>query len=278
MLFNYSKELRKSMSDKLIFLSHIHEEKELAILLQQAIESEFSGFVTVFVSSDGSSIPIGNNFLNAIKKGLTQCIAAVYLISPTSVTRPWINFELGAVWSRSAISEDGGGEEIPAMPMCHSGITPGMLPQPMCNLNSIEANKSAQLEVAFKSIQRAVGGRGNLRTDFDELANKVAEFERRYTVMDNIAKVMKILPLEPWELVHVKDAALRNSNHKFDITFHNVREEVFNDLNMILSKTPAGNIELQHKYTGLQIGTQGGFQSYSITIIFNASIIAEYFK
>ena len=75
------------MTNKLIFLSHIHEEKELALLLKQAIENEFSGFVDVFVSSDGVSIPAGANFLKKIEAGLVACIGAIYLISPTSVRR-----------------------------------------------------------------------------------------------------------------------------------------------------------------------------------------------
>jgi len=62
------------MSNHQIFLSHIHEEKELAILIKDAIEAEFSGFVEVFVSSDGTSIPAGSNFLKRIEDGLVNCI------------------------------------------------------------------------------------------------------------------------------------------------------------------------------------------------------------
>lgn len=47
---------------KMLFLSHITEEKELAAIIKSAIEEEFGGFVEVFVSSDGISIPAGSNF------------------------------------------------------------------------------------------------------------------------------------------------------------------------------------------------------------------------
>src|SRR6478609_9608851 len=89
---------------KLIFLSHIHEETELAQIIQAAIEDEFSGFVKVFVSSDGKSIPSGSNFLQRIEEGLINCVGAIYLISHSSLKRNWINFELGAVWIRNIIS------------------------------------------------------------------------------------------------------------------------------------------------------------------------------
>ena len=116
------------MTSKMIFLSHIHEEKALAILVKQALEEEFSGFVDVFVSSDGTSIPAGSNFLKRIEDGLADCVGAIYLISPASVKRNWINFELGAVWIRNAMSIRSGASEIPALPICHSGATPGGLP------------------------------------------------------------------------------------------------------------------------------------------------------
>ena len=141
------------MANKLIFLSHIHEEKALAVLVKQALEEEFSGFVDVFVSSDVSSIPAGSNFLKKIEEGLVNCIGAIYLISPVSVKRNWINFELGAVWVRNVISIRGGNAEIPTLPMCHSGMVPGNLPAPLNNLNAISGNKASQLEFAFRSLQ-----------------------------------------------------------------------------------------------------------------------------
>jgi len=265
------------MAEKMIFLSHIHEEKELAILLQEAIENEFSGFVTVFVSSDGSSIPIGSNFLNAIRKGLTKSIAAIYLISPKSVKRPWINFELGAVWSRSAISEDSGNEEIPAMPFCHSGISPSQLPQPMCNLNSIEANKSNQLEIAFKSIQRAVGGRGALRTDFDDLVRKISAFEHQYTLIDNVKRIFEKLPLTDEARKEFERAALANNREHFIARLDSIKEELVKEIKRILENVSESYILLQSQYTGLQVGSNEGYQSYSIELKFKASLMKEFF-
>ena len=125
------------MADKLIFLSHIHEEKDLALLIKNVLEDEFSGFVDVFVSSDGTSIPAGSNFLKRIEGELVRCVGAVYLISPVSVKRAWINFELGAVWVRNIISLRSKRPEIPTLPVCHSGMLPSNLPSPLNNLNAI---------------------------------------------------------------------------------------------------------------------------------------------
>ena len=63
-----------------IFLSHIHEEKDLAFLIKETIEDEFSGFVDVFVSSDGESILAGTNFLKQIESVLKSSSAGIFLI------------------------------------------------------------------------------------------------------------------------------------------------------------------------------------------------------
>jgi len=181
------------MADKLIFLSHIHEETALACLVKQALEGEFSGFVDVFVSSDGTSIPAGSNFLKRIEDGLVSCIGAIYLISPVSVKRNWINFELGAVWVRNIMNLRDGKPEIPTIPICHSGLTPSTLPGPLNNLNGIVANQASQLEFAFKALQAAVGGRGAFKTDFDALATHIIAFEHQFTLGANLRKMLSLL-------------------------------------------------------------------------------------
>lgn len=181
------------MADRLIFLSHIHEEKELALLIKQALEKEFSGLMEVFVSSDGASIPAGVNFLTKIEDGLVNCVGAIYLISPISVKRNWVNFELGAVWVRNIMSIRSTDIGIPAIPICHSGISPVALPSPLNNLNAIQGNQASQLEFAFRSLQRVVGGEKVFKADFGMLATQVVEFERQYTLGSSLEKLLTLL-------------------------------------------------------------------------------------
>ncbi len=181
------------MSEKVLFLSHIHEESELAVLIKNAIENEFGGFVQVFVSSDGDSIKAGENLLSKIESTLAKCIGAIYLLSPTSVSRTWISFELGAVWIRNVLSKNNGGSEIPAIPACHSGLTPGGLPSPLNNLNGITCSDPVNLKFAFTSLQSAVGGRGDLRTDFNDLALQVGRLERKYTKGKKLVRLFELI-------------------------------------------------------------------------------------
>jgi hypothetical protein len=203
------------MTKKLIFLSHTHSESEIALLIKNAIFSEFSGFVSVFVSSDGSSIPAGSNFLSTIENALTNCVAAIFLISPTSVKKNWINFELGAVWLKNLGSVSSGESYIPAIPICHSGMNPDSLPLPLSLLNGVEAVDPEKLRYVFKSIQTAVGGEGELRTDFNTLAESIRQIEFRLTAVDTLMEILGHFD-EPRKLLkNLKDYTDKYPNHHF---------------------------------------------------------------
>jgi hypothetical protein len=47
------------MSKPLVFISHIIEEKKVAIAFKELIESSFLGMIDLFVSSDDASIRLG---------------------------------------------------------------------------------------------------------------------------------------------------------------------------------------------------------------------------
>jgi hypothetical protein len=263
------------MSEKLIFLSHITEEKELAKIIKDAIENEFSGFVEVFVSSDGNTIKAGQNFLNVIENGLVNCIAAIYLISPESVRRSWISFELGAVWVRNAISQRNGGQEIPAIPFCHSDMTFRELPQPICNLNGIQANLSHSLEFAFKSIQAAVGGKGQLRTDFDNLAEQVNAFEKDYTVYKNIGEILRLIGVNDERRIQL--IQLVNSTTASEFTIKTDARQDAADIIFGLIDTKLSQFA-KYKVTssGLGMGLQGSSPFCEFELKIDRKILGDY--
>ncbi|KAA8383943.1 toll/interleukin-1 receptor domain-containing protein [Acetobacter tropicalis] len=234
------------MSQKSIFLSHIHEEQEIALYIKQAIEDEFGGFVDVFVSSDGTSIPAGTNFLQKIENGLINCVGAIYLISPKSVNKNWINFELGAIWIRNAINVRNGDIEIPTLPICHSGMDPSRLPMPLCSLNAVRANEPAGLSFALKSLQAAVGGRGSLKTDINALIGKISIFENNYTKNYNIIKALKLMGLNENDIERIRSevklaSSLPNKPQNFCFQSIIVDQHLSDDL-IFLSKNELNGI------------------------------------
>jgi len=264
------------MASNLIFLSHIHEEKALALIVKNALEEEFSGFVEVFVSSDGTSIPAGSNFLKRIEDGLTDCVCAIYLISPVSVKRNWINFELGAVWIRNVTSLKSGFQEIPTLPMCHSGATPSGLPAPLNNLNGIIANQSSQLEFAFRSVQAAVGGKGRLRTDFDALSTEVIAFERKYTLVDNIVKLFSLLvrgQKDRKNLIQRCQALPIDGKIAVDCDF--VETSVIQKIQRLEEVELKGHLNVQTDYPGTQYGPSGAMNGAKVIFDVTAALVLE---
>ena len=163
-----------STGKPLVFISHITEEKEIAIAFKELIESSFLGMLDVFVSSDEDSIHMGQKWLDRISNGLKTCAIEIVLCSPKSILRPWINFEAGAGWVR----------DIPVIPLCHSGIEPAKLPMPLNLLQAAKANEVSSLKLVFPVLAQAIGAK-TPSIDFSNFVAKVAEFEIRYTFWDS---------------------------------------------------------------------------------------------
>src|SRR5271157_2429888 len=103
-----------------VFLSHISEDKALAGYLQARIQRDFLKAFEVFVSSDGVSIQAGSDWLQSLRSALGRAKCVIALCSPESVSRPWVNFEVGAAWLK----------DLPIVPLCHSGLEPADLKPP----------------------------------------------------------------------------------------------------------------------------------------------------
>ena len=167
---------------KIVFISHITEEKELAHLVQELIEKSFLGMIEVFVSSDEHSISLGQKWLDNITGALKSCAIEIILCSPNSITRPWINFEAGAGWVR----------DIPVIPLCHSGLTPSKLPMPLVLLQAAMANEVSSLKLLFPVLAAALGSSVPV-VDYDAFTTSVKELEKRYTYWSDVNFAFNII-------------------------------------------------------------------------------------
>ncbi|QDW50282.1 toll/interleukin-1 receptor domain-containing protein [Burkholderia sp. KBS0801] len=270
----------------LIFISHIHEEGALAKLFKDTLETEFGGFVEVFVSSDhegiarGPGISAGSHFVEAVESGLVNCIAAFYLISPKSVRRPWVNFELGAVWCRGAVQKASGGDRIMALPVCHSGVTPSGLPAPLNALNAISATRASDLEFAFKSLQRALGVSGSpLRTDFDGFAAGTKRFEDLYTIGEVLARNMLVtVPIrDDVERVidHCRNEAKRGGK-KFTISIPAAQQAISDAWSESVRDQLSGKVSITIQNGGLGLGPTGAYSVCDIALTLDPNLIVEH--
>lgn len=173
-------------SKKLVFISHINEESELAIILSDHIKSAYLGMLDTFVSSDGTSIPAGTKWFDAISEALSNSAVQISLCSPTSIKRPWINFEAGCSWIRN----------IPVIPLCHSGLQKGQLPVPISLLQAGDMDNEADLKTAFTTLSTTLGC-SQPTVDYASITTKIKAFSRKYTYTTSMCNaVYEIVALE----------------------------------------------------------------------------------
>ena len=118
-----------------IFISHVHEEAALAIALRQELSRMYLGAVDFFVSSDRESLRGGDDWLSKIKGALSNASIIIPVVSPRSIDRTWINFEAGAGWLHKRV-----------VPLCHSGMRPAQLPQPLQSLFGFDLHDATDVE------------------------------------------------------------------------------------------------------------------------------------
>ncbi|KII75246.1 toll/interleukin-1 receptor domain-containing protein [Vibrio renipiscarius] len=164
------------MNKKLVFISHITEESELAVILSEEIKKSYLGMLDTFVSSDGQSLPAGGRWIDQIDTALNQSAIQISLCSPQSIKRPWINFEAGASWIR----------KIPVVPVCHSGLTKGDLPIPLAMLQAADISNRTDLEIMFNELTKILGATKTPNIDYDSIISSAKEFEHKYTYVARV--------------------------------------------------------------------------------------------
>lgn len=148
-----------------VFVSHIHEEREIAILLKTWIEDSFLGQIDVFVSSDADDIPAGARWLEKINTALNDSKLFLVIVSPTSLLRPWINFETGCSWIKG----------VPVIPICHSGLTETELSSPPSQFQALNADGGDFPKALLTAIAKYHGIQKIPQLDFSAMANALSE-------------------------------------------------------------------------------------------------------
>ncbi|MBC6316746.1 toll/interleukin-1 receptor domain-containing protein [Listeria grandensis] len=170
------------MEKKLIFISHITEEKDIALKLKGIIEKSFLGMIDVFVSSDDKDLTMGSKWLGQISTALERASVEIVICSPYSITRPWINFEAGAGWVRN----------IPVIPLCHSGMKRSELPVPLNQLQAGEAKDINSIRGILSTISTSLGS-SVPDIDLSIFLEEIEIFEYEYTFLSRASTVLSEL-------------------------------------------------------------------------------------
>jgi hypothetical protein len=123
-----------------VFISHITQEKPVALVLQKYLKLAFGDGFRVFVSSDAKSIGGGRKWYTHIIENLRMSEVVLVLVSQESKGREWINFEAGF----------GEGLESLVIPVTIQNTPLGQLSYPLAGLQGrcIEAIGSILEDIA----------------------------------------------------------------------------------------------------------------------------------
>jgi hypothetical protein len=237
------------MGNKLVFISHITEEAELAKLLSDVIKKSYLGMLDTFVSSDGQSIPSGARWLDTIDKALNDSAIQISLCSPQSIKRPWINFEAGASWIR----------KIPVIPLCHSGLQKGSLPIPLALLQSADIDNIGDLTGMFSTLTATLGAKIPPTVDYSSFIANYKIFANDYTYVNKIKNaVYEILSIEN----NLRPLFLSGSMQSASVTLADYQVmQIAPKLDILRNESL-----LSYVFNGTQMTAQGTFKSGNITL------------
>ena len=134
-----------------LFISHASSDAEFANAVKQEIEKVFANGVSVFCTSSPGAISVGSDWLADIESKLAVAQAVIAIITPVSIERPWLWFEVGATWA------NGRSGACKIYPLCASEVSLSDLPSPLDRLQALSLGKSADLKLLFEALIKQFG-------------------------------------------------------------------------------------------------------------------------
>ena len=151
------------MAKLTVFIAHIDKYQELAGYLKEQLVAAFPDAIEVHVSSEirnmqtdpvvlsatggpGPSVlgavPVGKLGLTRLMKAAESLKALVLLAGNDAGLRPWINFEAGAGYML----------DIPVIPLCHGGMVPKALPEPLRYFQALDMTRPGEVVQFFAML------------------------------------------------------------------------------------------------------------------------------
>ena len=134
-----------------LFISHATSDGEFAEAVKQEIDKVFANGINVFSTSSPGAIPAGNDWLSDIENRLNTAQAIIAIVTPVSIERPWLWFEIGATWL------NGRKGDCKIYPLCAQEINLSDLPEPLSRLQALSLGKATDLKLLFEALIKQFG-------------------------------------------------------------------------------------------------------------------------
>ena len=140
-----------------VFISHASSDAPFANAVMAEIQKVFASGIDVFCTSSPGAIMVGRDWLSGIEENLAVAKAVIAIVTPTSIERPWLWFEIGATWSK------GRGGECSIYPLCAREVDISDLPSPLDRLQALSLGKATDLKMLFEALINQFGF-GNIKS------------------------------------------------------------------------------------------------------------------
>ncbi len=135
------------MTKPIIFFGHSSTDKDMIIPIKEHILDRTGNAVSIFLSSDGASIPFGTNWLGEVEDALKDCKLMFVWVTPNSIKSDWIYFESGYAYSRG----------IKVIPIGFDGTKLEEVTPPLSILQGFNINSSSGLNNIVAVINKEFG-------------------------------------------------------------------------------------------------------------------------
>lgn len=174
------------MQKPTVFMSHSSVDKDLIFQIKSLVSGCTSGTVDFFQSSDGESIPFGNNWIHKVEENLNKSKIMFVFVSPRSVMSSWIYFEAGFAYSKG----------INVIPIGIDGVDIGSLKPPLNLLQGFNVLSAEGLNNIIAVLNREFGcsyPESFSDTDFDRLSAFIFNDNESRTKILNLIDHVKFL-------------------------------------------------------------------------------------
>lgn len=134
------------MAKPLVFISHAATDSEFARAITNELAAVFQDRIQVFCASSPNAIEPGADWLFDVEAALSVARAALVVVTPTSIVRPWVWFELGATW------QQGRARACRIIPVCVPEVDLATLPAPLNRLQALSLAKQADIRNLFEVL------------------------------------------------------------------------------------------------------------------------------
>lgn len=155
-----------------LFISHASTDASFAMAVQQEIDKVFANGVEVFCTSSPGAVRVGQDWLTDIEAKLASAKALIAIVTPTSIERPWLWFELGASWS------SGRSGACRIYPLCAAEVSLSDLPPPLNRLQALSLARAPDIKLLFEALIAQFGFGDVKRFRASNITTRVPKYSR----------------------------------------------------------------------------------------------------